>query len=57
MQELINALHIIKEECEKHDEQGCYECPMFCDEHGGCSVTNTSPNNWEINDHIQRALL
>lgn len=57
MQELINSLHVIQDECNKHVEHDCYECPMFCDEVGHCAVVDLEPYNWKINDHVQRALL
>ena len=58
MKELIDALHVIQDECRKHDGKGaCETCPMFCVENDSCALTNCTPNLWEINDNIQRALL
>lgn len=55
MKKLIEALHVIQEECKKHEEEGCTECPLF----GNCvcRVKNLDPCNWKINDNVQKALL
>jgi hypothetical protein len=56
MKELIDALHVIQDECKKHDgTSGCRECPLQ-NEHN-CAVLEHSPECWKINDNIQRALL
>ena len=57
MDELVNALHVIHEECKKYCYVGCYDCPMWSDEGQTCAVTDLEPYNWKINDHVQRALL
>lgn len=56
MKKLIEALHVIKDECMKHYDN-CGDCPMFCEKACVCAVTDLKPNDWEINDEIQRALL
>lgn len=54
MKKLIEALHVVKEECNKH-ECDCEECPLFiCN---GCGVQDNDPCNWKINDEVQKALL
>jgi hypothetical protein len=57
MKELIEALHIIKDECKKHDGSACGECPMWSDEGNCCCVTDVEPSLWKINDGVQKALL
>lgn len=48
MEELINALRTIKEECKKHqDDDSCCDCPMGTYD-GGCCVTDCTPDNWSI---------
>lgn len=57
MKKLIEALHVIKDECEKH-EGDCAECPMSYGENGEfCSVVDNVPASWKINDEVQKALL
>ena len=55
MIELVKALHVIQDECKKHED--CDDCPMSMDEIHMCSVTDLSPDNWKINDEVQKALL
>ena len=60
MKKLIEALHVIQEECEKHHagygEYDCFNCPMGVEE-GNCAVMDLAPYNWKINDEVQKALL
>ena len=56
MKKLIEALHVIQEECEKHYDN-CGNCPMFCECGCCCSVTDLQPHDWKINDEVQKALL
>ena len=56
MKELIDALHVIQNECKKHDGEGvCKNCPMYDGEE--CSVISIIPSQWKINDKAQKALL
>ena len=58
MKELINALHVIQNECKKQDGAGnCENCMLFKEKNGSCAVIEETPDMWEINDNIQRALL
>lgn len=58
MKELIDALHVIQDECKKHDmECTCKNCMLFKAEGCTCAVTERMPRLWEINDKIHRALL
>ena len=50
MKKLIEALHVIQEECKKHEN--CKSCP-FCTETCGFEGI---PLDWEI-DKLQKALL
>jgi hypothetical protein len=43
--ELLNALKVIKAECEKHDK--CKTCPLF-DSHKECGVTQDIPEAWAL---------
>jgi hypothetical protein len=57
MKKLIEALHVIQDECKKHDV--CEpSCPLY---KGGCGIKekNEFPENWKINDdsEVQKALL
>ena len=54
MKKLIEALHVIQEECKKYDN--CSYCPMGTDD-CDCIVRDVNPCNWEINDAPQKALL
>lgn len=54
MKELIEALHVIQDECKTHDPK-CTECPLFvC---GSCGVVDLEPADWKINEAPQKALL
>ena len=61
MKELIEALHVIQDECKSHcDKSGnfyCKECPMWSDDSNVCGITDMTPDNWKINDEVQKALL
>ena len=58
MKELIDALHVIQDECKKHDgENGCKACPLRSERDNECAVTEWTPNTWKINDKVQKALL
>ena len=56
MKNLIEALHIIQDECEKHKWK-CEGCPMWSENAHCCCVTDTEPSSWKINDAVQKALL
>lgn len=60
MKKLNEALHVIQDECNKHvNSQGdydCYACPL-CYVDGHCAVIDLTPDNWKINDEVQKALL
>ena len=51
MKKLIEALHVIQDECLSHNE--CDDCPLY---NKGCQV-NKHPDTWTINDAPQKALL
>ena len=56
MKNLIEALHVIQEECNKHP--ACYGCPMSKgDQDEICCVSDLTPDLWKINDEVQKALL
>ena len=59
MKKLIEALHVIKDECNKHNskENSCSNCPLWSDEAHVCAVCDLSPCNWKINNEAQKALL
>lgn len=59
MKELIKALHVIQDECKKHQKgNGCIDCPMSYDDGAiVCCVSDLDPHNWKINDEVQKALL
>lgn len=52
-EELIKALNIIKEECQKHERDDvdfnfdCRNCPMFCS-YEGCALLCEYPSHWNI---------
>ena len=54
MKKLIEALHVIQDECGKYD-QSCNGCPLKTDY--GCMVTDLEPYDWKINDEAIKALL
>ena len=53
MQKLIEALHVIKEECKKNED--CENCLLSID--SVCGLQCSSPDNWEVNDKAYKALL
>ena len=59
MRKLIEELHVIKDECAKHEKVGvyCKECPMYSEESEQCLVTSEYPSFWSINDNVGKALL
>ena len=55
MKKLIEALHVIQDECKKHYE--CESCPMHGHGNTRCNVRNSTPNMWKIkNDREQKDL-
>lgn len=52
MEKLIEALHVIQEECDKHYDH-CGTCPMYSEDGHCCSVTDLKPTNWKINDNVK----
>lgn len=60
MKKLVEALHVIQDECKKHYERQqvqCKNCPMWHEDERVCCVTDLEPHNWEINDKPHRVLL
>ena len=55
MKKLIEALHVIQEECNKHPNTCVDECPFY-HKNRGCAILE-KPNFWKINDEAQKALL
>lgn len=56
MKKLIEALHVVQDECRKHCD-ACGECPMYDEAEQVCSVTDLKPNYWSINDEAWKVLL
>ena len=60
MKKLIEALHVIQDECNSYvnreGEFDCESCPLSKDARF-CRVTEATPNAWEINDKVQKVLL
>lgn len=56
MEEILNALQIIQNECRFH-EDSCYYCPFY-NQDDGCAITKGIPNFWKINvcEEVWRAL-
>lgn len=50
MDKLLEALKLIREECEKHTE--CKSCPMYDVEQQECGLF-FSPRKWEIRDSVK----
>lgn len=50
MKKLIEALHVIQDECRKHID--CSDCPFYLKKSNGCGIHDTDPCNWEINDEV-----
>lgn len=55
MKKLIEALHVIQEECNKYPNSCTYECPFYHKDRG-CLILQ-KPNFWQINDEVKKALL
>lgn len=58
MTELMNALALIKEECEKHGSE-CGRCPLRTEKNLTlCSITDKFPAKWELktDDEIKREI-
>lgn len=53
MKKLIEALHVIQDECKSHGS--CNDCPLYGEE--GCKITDIEPSCWQINDNLLKALL
>lgn len=53
MKKLIEALHVIQEECKKYTV--CSRCPMGTEE-GDCKLRDENPFEWKINKQ-EKALL
>lgn len=51
MDELIDALNFIKEECEKHTE--CRSCSMYDIKYSECGLFKPKPRDWEIRDSVK----
>lgn len=52
MKKLIEALHVIQDECREHEE--CKNCPLY--EYGaGCKIKEKYryPYDWKINDNAE----
>ncbi len=57
MKKLIEALHVIQDECAKN-ERGCKTCPLSSSEQSDyCALSESTPMQWKINDEFQKALL
>ena len=58
MEELIEALHVIKDECKKHDD--CCDCPMFVRRYStlneSCIFDYVAPLDMDI-DKVRKELL
>ena len=61
MIELIEALHVIQDECESHKNKigfhDCKSCPLSNMKVNRCLVGEQFPDYWKINDEVQKALL
>ena len=56
MKKLIEALHVVQDECKKHERE-CDVCPLFSKTARVCAITDVEPDFWKINDEVQKALL
>lgn len=56
MKKLIEALHVIQDECNKYPHSCTDECPFYY-KNKGCTIMREKPNLWKINDEAQKALL
>ena len=61
MRELIEALHVIQNECDSHKNNigfhNCEKCPLSSIDCRKCLVGQEFPYKWKINDGVQKALL
>lgn len=48
-EEILNALHIIKDTCDEINDGDCPKCP-FCDKQWNCIICKQSPHYWDIKD-------
>ena len=53
MQDLENALKLIKEECMKHNV--CRSCPLRKHGEDKCYVGTYTPENWQIKSNVSNA--
>lgn len=49
MEELMNALNVIKKECVERSGDGCENCPLGRAD-GGCNVTQSAPAGWNVEE-------
>lgn len=57
MKKLIEALHVIQDECRKYcNDDRCGDCPLSSENGMLCNIADI-PNSWKINDEVQKALL
>ena len=49
MEELINALNTIKDECKKYDSFSCNKCPLG-DAVGKCCIKDIDPKHWVVTE-------
>ena len=49
MKKLIEALHVIQEECNKYPDVCTDECPFYHKDRG-CAIQEDKPNFWKINE-------
>lgn len=47
-EELLEALRIIKDECDMYDRDKCELCPFY--QTGGCGINANEPWMWDFND-------
>ena len=58
MKKLIEALHVIQDECRKYcNDDACDYCPLSSENGMVCSITDLIPDLWKINDEVEKALL
>lgn len=56
MKKLIEALHVIQDECNKYEKE-CFNCPLYSEKEHFCAVAENQPHLWKINDEVLKALL
>lgn len=56
-EEIINALKVIKDECDARDDGYCMKCPFF-KVNRGCLINKIYPKDWNIvtEEEVWRAL-